>query len=386
VKYCNKCGDKLLENKHFCRKCGTKIEVQTTAKNIPVTPKNHFTYFYIFIAILILALVFTSYQYSYFNKEYKTFYEKFKYEESEKQRYINLYTTEKQNKESEITLRRQKEVELADAQTTIQTKDSQIEQLRSVLSTEQITRLGLQNQLSGTQSTLNQKDQQLQVLNKDVTNIRNELNFVSTWIKNAAYISADKQTKITALTGSPITITGNTCIIDANKLGKDMNSKLGFAYEYKKIERTPQYGYSWYYDLDTFWLSKEGVCVDYAIFVSARLRTELQKAESLCNKVYVKLSTNQYLQCPCYSYSVGGEIRGTTSWHMISAVSTNNNPKNSDFNDYYCFESQTGMYYGKCNQYFDILRDVISADDFIWVASSSRYSVSDAQLKLNQLG
>lgn len=394
MKFCNKCGTEITGNEKFCRKCGVNLsahneeskkqehyEVHTTKKR---TWKTYTLY--TLLILLILFLAFTSYQYYYYFEEYNNYYSKFRYEESEKDRYINLFNTEKQNKESEISKRRQTESQLSDAHATIQAKNTEILELRNTLIEEQNIRDSLQNELSQAQTHLGQTSEQLSVLRNEVNIIRDELNWVGRWIRDAAYIEQSRLNVINSLAGSAITIKENTCIIDANKIGSDMNTKLGFTYEYKKLDKTPAHGYSWYYDLDTFWLSKEGVCVDYAIFVSARLRTEIKKANNLCDEVYVKLSNSKYIKCPCFVYAVGGKIRGTTSdWHMVSAVSKNNNPKQSNFHDYHCFESQSGKYHGSCNDYFEPLRSVFSINDFIYIDPNTniRYSLSNTKSKLD---
>lgn len=341
---------------------------------------------WVLLGAFLIALIFASYQYYSYFKQYEEYYGKFKFEESEKQRYIALYNTETANKNAEIEQRRRAEVKLAETQATMQSQAGQIASLKGTLSDEQQTRQSLQSSLSGTTAQLGQTQQQLDVLSKQAGDIRNELNFVSTWIRAASHLPSNMKSSVDALAGSALSSSGDVCVVDARKIGTDMESSLGFEYDNAKLDRKVEAGYSWYYDLDTFWQSKAGVCVDFAIFAAARVRSELDAARAHgCSRTFVKFSDAASLACPCYAYSVGGRIRGADVWHMVTAVSPSGDPLRASFADFYCFEPQNGNFLGRCDQYFDPLRDVLSADDFVGVIGDQRQSVSDVQNKISRL-
>jgi len=402
MNYCNKCGNEIKGKEKFCIKCGTKILAsKTDPEKIDKIQKEQNAYIpqkktwktysiYTFIVLLMLSVAFTSYQYYYYFKEYNNYYSKFKVEESEKERYINLFNTEKQNKESEIALRRQVESQLSDAKATIQAKSSEISGLRGTLAEEQTTRIGLQSQLSETEQALGTQSQELQTVKREVDDVINTINSLETFVKSNSILSDSILTKIHGLCGSPIKISGRNCIIDANKMGSDMTSCIGF--KWVDDETTSNFADGQrIFDVNTFWQSKEGDCDDFGFFMAAWLRSEYETAKSTCgaSNILVQitsgglLSNPTYITCPCDFYAIGGHI---TKWgggyHMETGISTssNLNPRNI-----YIVEPNGGGYdyYGD-GSVMDNVIWLFTKDDFI-IFHNGQITNSISKIKSNAI-
>ena len=383
MKYCNKCGNETKGNEKFCRKCGAKLsaykeetkkeERKEKHERVHTPKKTWKTYtLYTFLVVLVLSLAFTSYQYYYYFKEYNNYYSKFKYEESEKDRYINLFNTEKQNKESEITKRRQAESQLSDAQATIQAKSTEISGLRDTLTEEQRTRTGLQSQLSETEQALGTQSQELQTVKREVDDVINTINSLETFVKSSSTLPDNILTKIHGLCSSPIQVSGGNCIINANKMGSDMTGCIDFTWVDDQTTSNFADGQR-IFDVNTFWQSKEGDCDDFGFFMAAWLRAEYEIAKSTCgaSNVLIQIkpgslfSNPTYVTCPCDFYAIGGHI---TKWgggyHMETGISaaSNLNPSNI-----YIIEPQGGGY--------DYIGDGNVMDDVIWLFTKDDFLI-----------
>jgi len=406
MKYCNKCGAEIKGKEKFCRKCGAKLDIPKKESKKEENKLRHKdtqkvkekawkTYLlYAFLALLVLSLAFTSYQYYYFQKEYNAYYSKFKYEESEKERYVNLYNTEKQNKESEIDKRRQTESQLSDAQATIQAKSTEISGLRGTLSEEQSTRSSLQTELSTAEQTLSSQSQQLQTVQKEVQDIVYTINRLETFVKDSAELPNNILTKIHGLCGSPIEQSGDTCIINANKMGSDMNYCIDFTWTDDKTTSNFADGQR-IFDVNTFWQSKEGDCDDFGFFMAAWLRSEYKIAKSICSNIKVQVkngglfSSPTYVNCPCDFYAVGGCYSGRSSCHMETGIgpSTDVYSSSSFVYNMHVVEPQNGGYDGYAPNNFDGgVNWIFTYDDFLILSNNRLYqSISGAKDKIESI-
>jgi len=399
MKYCNKCGVEVKGKEKFCRKCGSKIKhpQETKEKQIPESHsssgwKKKLTI--TFIVLLVLSLAFTSYQYSFYQKQYDDYYGKYKVEESEKERYVNLYNTEKSSKESEIQKRRNVESDLVNTEATLQAKYSEISNLKGSLTDEQRTRQSLQTELSSAEQTVSSQAQQLQTVQKEVQEIVYTLNRLETFVKDSAELPNNILTKIHGLCGSPIEKSGNTCIIDANQMGSDMKYCIDFTWTDDEVTSNFADGQR-IFDVNTFWQSKEGDCDDFGLFMSAWLRSEYALAESMCSNVKIQVkkggmfSSPTYVTCPCDFYAVGGCYEGRSGCHMETGIGTATNvyTSSSFVNNMHVVEPQNGGYDGYAPNNFDGgVNWIFTDNDFLILSNNKIYqSISGAKDKLNSV-
>ncbi|MBN1646050.1 hypothetical protein JW868_03365 [Candidatus Woesearchaeota archaeon] len=377
--FCTKCGHSNKEGTKFCVKCGNKLKTvqkDYIKKEKPTDREvKKFSQYipYIIITVLVIAIGILAYEVWYYNMNYNDYYNRFHYETSERARYTQLYEQEQAAKNAEINLRRQKEQELNTAQNKISTQSQEISSLRSSLRNEQQTRQSLQYELSETETELGQQSQQVETVKREIQDITYTINNLETFVKDSSTVSSDRLSKIHDLCGDPITQTGSSCIINANKMGADMKGCIGFTWVDDETTSNFADGQR-IFDPDTFWLSKEGDCDDFGMFMAAWLRAEYDRASSFCNQVYIQvrpsslMSEGLSLTCPCQIYAVGGCYQGGGgSCHMETGISGMINIYGPNAVNYiYVVEPQSGSYDGSAPSNFDGgVNWIFTRDDFI---------------------
>ena len=385
---CNKCGTKLEENGKFCRKCGAKFEIVQTeaitkeAIGILNEIKNRKRIKYaslVFIAILVLALIFTSYQYYYFNKEYQTYYEKFNVEKGEKESYITLFNTEKTNKEAEIELRKQKEAELTETQALVVTREKEASDLRTDIIEEKAAKAEIQ-------SDLDIKSNQLKAIRAEVTDINSEIGKLQYWVSSNAKLGTNLLSDIHSLVGSTLSFPNpEQCNINLNEMGADM-SKLGFRWV---DDSTTSNGTSLdgIYDVATFWGTKRGDCEDFALFMSAWIRSEYELAMNNCSEsnITLQVAFMTKLKCPCNVHVICGDVTGMGG-HCEVAITNTGDPYSgiAYFQNAQIIEPNGGYYDGLGSNRFKSSRYYLfTYNDFItYYSNGSIKSLQNAKEKV----
>lgn len=397
MKHCNKCGTKLRDNvAEFCHKCGNKlkreIKHEVTEINRPKKP----IFFWIAIIILLIGLGIAFEQGVHYYNKYNEYLDKYNYQVAETNRYQNLYKTEEQAKNNEVNLRRQKEAELSNVQSTLQAKNTEISGLRGTLSEEENARSGLQSELSTTQQALGQSTQQSEVIQKEVAEIMYNINSLESWVKENAYLPSDDISKIHSLCGDPLERSGNMCIIDVEKMGKDMGRCIGFRW----VDDTKTSNFATgerIFDLNTFWQSKEGDCDDFAFFMTAWIRKEYERAKTICSDSSIRIkmrsstfSSNAiYINCPCNIYHICGHI---TKWggggHCEVGITNYGNPYSgaSFYSNLEITEPQSGEYDGKTQNVFDSVWSLFTENDYLGINNNQvSTSIQSAKQKIQSI-
>ncbi|MDD4878370.1 MAG: hypothetical protein PHO02_05040 [Candidatus Nanoarchaeia archaeon] len=351
----------------FCRKCGNKIDINDKNNEMKssfwttLAANKILKYFaFSFVIFLIISLAFTSYQYYYFNKEYKTYYEKFNVEQGEKERYIGLFNTEKTSKEAEIALREQKEAELKETQDIVVTKERELSGVRTDLIEEKVEKAEIQTEL-------NTKTQQLAAIRTEVSDIKSEIGKLQWWVSSNAKLDLIRLSDIHNITRSPLSFpTPWKCVINANKIGMDMD-KLGFKWVDDSTTSNAT-SLDKIYDVNTFWETKTGDCEDFSLFMSAWLRAEYERALTNCSEknITVEVSAIQELNCPCNFHVVCGDVEGIGG-HCEVAITNSGDPYSgvAYANNAQIVEPQGGYYSGLGSNEFKNIRYLFTDDDFI---------------------
>lgn len=370
---CNKCGTKLEGNERFCRKCGTNIGIDEKPKEKrqgffeALASNKILKYFALaFVTILFISLIFTSYQYYYFNKEYKVYYEQFNIQKAQKESYISLFNTEKTAKEAEIELRKQKESELTETQALVVAKEREVSGLRTNLIEETAAKAEVQSDLDKTAAELEAKSNQVKAIRAEVSDINSEIGKLQSWVSSNAKLGAEILSSIHSQTGVPTTIQPYKCSIDANRIGADM-SRLGFTWVDDKTT-TNGTDFDRIYDVNAFWNSKRGDCEDFSLFMAAWLREEYELAKQNCseNNTYVRFATLDELRCPCNFHVICGELQDNTG-HCEVAITNSGDPYSGIvyINSAHIIEPQGGYYDGLGSNAFKVIRNLFTHNDFI---------------------
>jgi|TARA_B100001971_G_C18204456_1_gene546686 hypothetical protein len=394
MKYCNKCGEETKGSEKFCRKCGAKLvipkkepskeikvhkkevhkedtvkeekrEVKEKVKTVTTSGISKPIFYGISITLIVIIGVFVSLYVKYLN-EFNDLTLQYQNLEQDRNNYKNLYQKESGLKQDEIRKR--------------QTAESVTQRTEQQLTSEQKRAGSLQTELSQTEKELSSTMQQVEVVKNEFQDILYQINGLETFVKDNADLSGSRLNIIHSLCGNPITRDGDSCVIDANKMGSDMTSCIDFTWVDDKTTSNFADGQR-IFDPDTFWSSKEGDCDDFAMFMAAWLRSEYDLAKSMCSQVSIKVksggwgSSPIYVNCPCKIYSVGGCYIGRDSCHMEVGIS-----KDIDIygygavNNIHVVEPQGGAYRGLApNTYDGGVNWIFTENDFLNLNNNNVY-------------
>jgi len=336
--------------------------------------------FYPLVAILIIGLLTSSYfLYKYVSgfNDLKEIYAK---QQTETSKYKTLYEKEAQLKSQEVIAKQQATAES--------------EKLKTSLYYEQSESQSVKGQLKTTQSELDQTKIKVATVKTEVTDLLYTLNNLETFVKSNNKLSNTILTKIHSLCGSPITFSGSNCIIDTNKIGIDMGNCIGFKWVDDKTTSNFADGQR-IFDPTTFWLSKEGDCDDFGLFMSAWLRSEYNIAKSTCSEsnIYMKIKKSyfanpEYITCPCDFYAVGGCYGQGSSCHMETGISVSLNPYQNNLpNAIHVIEPQSGYYDGIASStFYGGVFWIFTENDFLTLSKNKVISsIKSTKEKLNKI-
>ncbi|MFH2106045.1 MAG: hypothetical protein ABII22_02200 [Candidatus Micrarchaeota archaeon] len=304
-------------------------------------------------------------------------------ESDEKEKYMNMYLVQGNNTKQETNLRREQQKELGVCKDELQAKETDNSDLQARLESEVERADALQDKVMENNALLKLKAEELLTTKKEVENIIYNLDNLENFVSSNSLISKEQENKIHSYCGNP----AKNCIIDANKMGRDMTKCLGFVWVDDQTTSNFADGQR-IFDLNTFWLSKQGDCDDFALYMAAWLRTEYKNLQSSCreSEIRVKVDMDTYVQCPCNFYSIGGyvtKIGGT--YHMETGIGQKGkeNPE-----DIYIVEPQDGNFDGMGNG--NVMTDVywlFTKDDFRTYSYDTNeiLSISGIKNKLSEL-
>ena len=319
----------------------------------------------------------------YFYMETQNFKQKYENEVIEKERYIQLFSTEEENKKNEIELRRKQQKDFGMCKDNVTSKKGEIKELESLLANEMNKTTELQDQIIEKNALIYSASEELETSKREVDELIYNIENLETFVKSNSELEKEQVDTIHKFCGD----VRDGCIIDANAMGKKMISCIGFTWVDDSTTSNFADGQR-IFDPETFWLSKQGDCDDFSLYMASWLRSEYTDAKQECkeSEIKVKVDTNKFVECPCEFYAIGGfATKQGGIYHMETGIGK---AGDMDPNEIHIVEPQTGEYDGKGNGAVmsQVIWLITKNDFYFYDPFGEDISISGIKKRLSELG
>lgn len=264
-------------------------------------------------------------------------------------------------------------------------KHTELQAINTELTAKQAELGSVKSDLESTkgelQSTNNELTRLQTEVEKKISDVENRIWSLEQWTSDNSMLSTSISSSLHSMCEVPV----SSCVVDAQKIGRSMNTCGGFRYENDVI--TTGKGDD-LFTINDFWNGKVGDCDDYALFVAGWVRSEIKNKRGDCPKVDVKISNEKTIDGPVDVYTICGYSKKLNSGHCeVGIIQRGYNP----FDDlaFYSMlditEPQSGGYDNKATNAFSSVWGLFSDDTYYIVDPPSIIGNFDTQYSLKTL-